>query len=168
MTSARKQFPTALHHTATRRLVACLPSIRSFAAAAVTNSFVRPNGVPRHGWVFCVVLALLTLFGGTFGLWDMYRRTVDDLRSEARDSRRNGIKVLLTSGFSGMYDADQRIALCPFRRLSKPYSHAELARMLREAPDGANEPGPTATVTPSDRAIESINDGDLAATMERV
>jgi PAS domain S-box-containing protein len=85
MKSAYEQSPAARPNRATLVLRKCVRSVRSFAATIMTNSLVRRDGVPRHGWVFCVVLALLTLFGGTFGLWDMYRRTVDDLRSEVRD-----------------------------------------------------------------------------------
>ena len=44
---------------------------------------------------------------------------------------RQGLKVLLTSGFPGGRGADQRVADSPFRLLGKPYSLMELAQALR-------------------------------------
>jgi len=84
MTSARDQVTTTWPTRAVRRVLQCLRSVRAYADATLTKSLVRADGVPRHGWVFCVVLALLTLIGGTIGLWDMYQTTVKDLRSEVR------------------------------------------------------------------------------------
>jgi signal transduction histidine kinase/CheY-like chemotaxis protein len=83
-------------------------------------------------------------------------------------SQRRGIKVLLSSGFPGVHGADQRIALCPFRLLGKPYSHAELARMLREVLDGDDGLAPAAIETLLGQPVECINNGDERATTEQV
>jgi PAS domain S-box-containing protein len=50
------------------------------------------------------------------------------------------LKVLLTSGFSGLQGASQRMADCPFRLLDKPYSHDRLARTVRDVLDSDQEP----------------------------
>jgi DNA-binding NtrC family response regulator len=54
-----------------------------------------------------------------------------DLAQQAKLSRQ-GLKVLLTSGFPGVRGPGQRMAGCPFRLLNKPYRRAELARVVRE------------------------------------
>ncbi len=84
MTCAREKLTATPLNRAVLMLLKFLRSARASAINGFTKSLVRPDGTPRHGWVFCVVLALLTLFGGTFGLWDMYRTTVEDVRSEVR------------------------------------------------------------------------------------
>jgi CheY-like chemotaxis protein len=54
-------------------------------------------------------------------------------------SLRAELKVLLTSGFSGVRTADQRIGERPFPVLNKPYRRDDLARMLREALDAGDD-----------------------------
>jgi CheY-like chemotaxis protein len=61
-----------------------------------------------------------------------------DLARHAIALRAN-LKVLLTSGFPGVRGADQRMMDCPFPMLAKPSRRDELARMVREALDGAGE-----------------------------
>jgi len=56
---------------------------------------------------------------------------------------RQGLKVLLTSGFPGGRGADQRVANSPFRLLGKPYSLMELAQAVRLVLDNrTNGTGP--------------------------
>jgi len=81
---------------------------------------------------------------------------------------RPGIKILLTSGFSGMHGADQRIAVCPFLLLGKPYGHDELARMLRQVLDCDDRPAPAAATMPSAQTTTNFFDGDPAIFTERV
>jgi PAS domain S-box-containing protein len=57
-----------------------------------------------------------------------------DLALQAMRQRQD-LKVLLTSGFPNLRDADQRVADCPFRLLNKPYSNVELARAVRDVLD---------------------------------
>jgi signal transduction histidine kinase/ActR/RegA family two-component response regulator len=47
------------------------------------------------------------------------------------------LKIVLTSGFPGVQGADQRLAVCPFHLLTKPYRLDKLARLVRETLDGA-------------------------------
>jgi PAS domain S-box-containing protein len=67
-----------------------------------------------------------------------------DLAYEAARLR-PGLKVLLTSGFSGVRGGDERVEHCPYQLLNKPYGHDELARSLRETldsgPTGPNSAG---------------------------
>jgi PAS domain S-box-containing protein len=46
-----------------------------------------------------------------------------------------GLKVILTSGFTGARGGDDRMARCPFHLLNKPYGYDELARLVRETLD---------------------------------
>ncbi len=63
---------------------------------------------------------------------------------------RPGLKVLLTSGFPGGQDVDQRVADSPFHLLGKPYSRMELARTVRMVLDsGADGTGPAEGPEPS-------------------
>jgi light-regulated signal transduction histidine kinase (bacteriophytochrome)/CheY-like chemotaxis protein len=59
------------------------------------------------------------------------------------------LRVLLTSGFTGVRERDQRHGTGAFRLLSKPYHRDELARTVREVLDQRPRPGgahaPTAT-----------------------
>ena len=48
---------------------------------------------------------------------------------------RPGLKILLTSGFSGVRSANQGMTDFPFRVLNKPYGYTELARVVREVLD---------------------------------
>jgi PAS domain S-box-containing protein len=48
---------------------------------------------------------------------------------------RQGLKILLTSGFSGVRSSHQGTNAVPFRLLNKPYGYAELARTVREVLD---------------------------------
>jgi CheY-like chemotaxis protein len=48
---------------------------------------------------------------------------------------RPGLKILLTSGFSGVRSASQGMTDFPFRVLNKPYGYTELARVVREVLD---------------------------------
>jgi hypothetical protein len=48
---------------------------------------------------------------------------------------RQGLKILLTSGFPDVRSADRSTTDVPFRMLSKPYGHDELARTVREVLD---------------------------------
>ncbi len=63
---------------------------------------------------------------------------------------RQGLKVLLTSGFPGGQSAAQRMADSPFRLLDKPYSLGDLAQAVRMVLDSAGNggdftpPGPVA------------------------
>jgi len=50
---------------------------------------------------------------------------------------RPGLRVLLTSGFSGVRGADRNGLDCPFPMLNKPYRYDELARRFREVLDAA-------------------------------
>lgn len=45
------------------------------------------------------------------------------------------LRVVVTSGFSGVRCADQGVADCPFFFLAKPYRHDDLARMVHDALD---------------------------------
>ena len=49
---------------------------------------------------------------------------------------RQGLKVLLTSGFPGGRGVAQRMADCPFPMLNKPYRRDELAQAVRDVLDG--------------------------------
>jgi signal transduction histidine kinase/CheY-like chemotaxis protein len=57
-----------------------------------------------------------------------------DLANRATELRQ-GLKVLLTSGFPGVRSANQGTIAFPFRMLSKPYGYADLARTMREVLD---------------------------------
>ena len=95
--------------------------------------------------------------------------TMDGLDLAHLASRRwPRIKILLTSGFPGMHGTDDRVTLCPFLLLSKPYGHDELARTLRAVLDGDDGPVSAATTMPSGRSIENISDGDPAVATEQV
>ena len=48
---------------------------------------------------------------------------------------RQGLKVLLTSGFPGGRGVAQRMADCPFPMLNKPYRRDELAQAVRDVLD---------------------------------
>ena len=48
---------------------------------------------------------------------------------------RQGLKVLLTSGFPGGRGVAQRMAGCPFPMLNKPYRRDELAQAVRDELD---------------------------------
>jgi len=57
-----------------------------------------------------------------------------DLASQAIKLRQ-GLKILLTSGFSGVRSPNQDTIGFPFRVLNKPYGYTELARAVREVLD---------------------------------
>jgi PAS domain S-box-containing protein len=64
------------------------------------------------------------------------------------------LKVLLTSGFSSLQGASQRMADCPFHLLDKPYSHDKLARAVRAILDSDKEQA-FATAQPAQRVGEA-------------
>jgi PAS domain S-box-containing protein len=94
--------------------------------------------------------------------------TMDGLDLAYQATRlRQGLKVLLTSGFPGVRGANQRITGCPFPLLNKPYGHDELARTLREILDRENERAPADADAAGD-ANQRIHDGDRTVTAEHV
>jgi len=61
---------------------------------------------------------------------------------------RQGLKVLLTSGFPGGRGVTQRMADCPFLLLNKPYRRDELAQAVRDVLDRAADPATTGIMRP--------------------
>jgi PAS domain S-box-containing protein len=94
--------------------------------------------------------------------------TMDGLDLAYQATRlRQGLKVLLTSGFPGVRGANQRMTSCPFPLLNKPYGHDELARTLREILDRENEQAPADADAAGD-ANQRIHDGVRIITAEQV
>ncbi len=89
--------------------------------------------------------------------------TMDGLDLAYQATRlRQGLKVLLTSGFPGVRGSNKRMTGCPFRLLNKPYGHDALARIVREILDRENEQAPAIA------ANQSTHDGDRTVTAEHV
>jgi signal transduction histidine kinase/CheY-like chemotaxis protein len=89
-----------------------------------------------------------------------------DLAHEATRLRR-GLKVLLTSGFSGVRVGDQRMEDCPFLLLNKPYRHDELARALRAVLDRDDDQVTATALRPAARVNQSIHVGNRAVIVEQ-
>jgi PAS domain S-box-containing protein len=76
---------------------------------------------------------------------------------------RQGLKVLLTSGFPGGRGVAQRMARCPFAMLNKPYRRDELAQAVRDVLDGDAGPATTEVTRPPAWALPGTHVGRSAA-----
>jgi CheY-like chemotaxis protein len=81
---------------------------------------------------------------------------------------RQGLKVLLTSGFPGGRGVAQRMAGCPFAMLNKPYRRDELAQAVRDVLDRDAEPVATGITRPSAWALVDAHVGSDAAMAEQM
>jgi len=78
------------------------------------------------------------------------------------------LRVLLTSGFPDLRGTEHRIVSLPYRLLSKPYRHDELARAVREVLDKDEDQPLDTALAPAARASQSIHDGVRIITAEQV